>query len=234
MSLLTACQNVVNETGLGDAPATIIGNADKLAVQLLALAKREAKVLAAKNWQALIREQTLTMVSGTSGYSLPADWARYATETFWDTTNYWQMRGSIDPATWQALRRGIVAGTTVRKDFRVVGNLVQVFPTPVNSTDVLIGEYLRNTPWIDSTLVTYRVAPTADTDTTVFPEHLLELGIKWRLKDAKGLDYTEAFNEYETQVQLAFAQDTPADALNFTASARIAFTTNIPQNIPIP
>jgi hypothetical protein len=231
MSLLTACQNVVNETGLGDAPATIISNTDKLAVQLLALAKREAKILAAKNWQAMIREQTLTVVSGTSGYSLPADWARYVCETFWDTTNYWEMRGSIDPKTWQALKRGIVAGTTLRKDFRVVGNLVQVYPTPTNSTDVLIGEYLRNTPWVDTAGTTFRTSPTADTDTTVFPEKLLELGLTWRLKEAKGLDFTTAFNEYEREVATAFAQDTPAPALDFSTTGAV-FNTNIPQNIP--
>jgi hypothetical protein len=45
VSLLTACQAAVKETGLGTAPATIISNTDPLAVQLNALAEREAKVL---------------------------------------------------------------------------------------------------------------------------------------------------------------------------------------------
>lgn len=233
MSLLTACQNAVKETGLGDVPATIISNTDKLAVQLNALAEREAKVLGKLNWQRLLREQTLTVVSGQASYSLPADWGRYLSDTFWDTTNYWQMRGSIDPATWQALKRGIVA-TSLRRNFRVVGNLLTLDPTPTVSTDVLIGEYARNTPWVDTLGTTYRVTATADTDTTVFPEHLLELGLIWRLKYAKGMDYAEDKNTYEIEVAKAFAQDTPAMRLDMTASSRSSGVPNIPQNIPIP
>jgi hypothetical protein len=130
VSLLTACQAAVNETGIGSAPATIIANSDPAAVQLLALAKRAAIAITGYNWQAMIREQTITTVASTETYALPTDWDRYISETMWDASNYWQMKGQLTPQMWQAYKRGIVTLVTARKMFRVRGNLVYIIPTP--------------------------------------------------------------------------------------------------------
>lgn len=232
MSLLTVCQSVVKQTGLGTSPATVISNTDPTAVQLNALAEHGAKLLAKKNWERMVREQTLTMATAQETYSLPADWARYISDTAWDTTNYWPMRGSINPAEWQALKRGIVA-SSIRKRFRVMSNLVAIYPAPTTA-DVLILEYIRNTPWIDSGGTTYRATATADTDTTVFPEYLLELDLKWRWQQAKGADYSETKAEAEREIALALAQDTPAYALNMSTTQQPRFGANLPPNIPIP
>lgn len=230
MSLLTACQTAVKETGLGAVPSTIISNTAETAVQLNYLAEAAAKKLAKLNWQRMVRELTITQVSGQEGYTLPSDWARFISDTAWDTSNYWPMRGSLDPALWQALKRGIVA-TSIRKKFRLVGNLVKLYPTPTNSTDILIFEYLRNTPWIATDGTTYKTAATADTDTTVFPEYLLERELVWRWLRAKGMDYAEERDEAEREIARAFAQDVPARALDFGTIAQLPFVANLPQNI---
>ena len=231
MSLLTACQAVIKETGIGDAPATIISNTDPTAIQLNALAERAAKRLSKLNWEKLLREHTITTANGTEGYALPADWARYVVETAWDATNFWPMRGSLDPQLWQSLKRGIVA-TTVRRRFRLRGGQVLIFPTPT-TVDTLIIEYARSTPWTDSTGATYRVAATNDADITVFPEDLLTLEVKWRFKKEKGLDYAEDFDEAEKEIALAFAQDSPAEIIDYgRGSMYSAFPANIPQSIP--
>lgn len=231
MSLLTLCQNVVNETGLGDAPSTIISNTDKLAVQLLALAQKEVRVLGNMNWQALVAEHTITTANGTESYALPSDWQQYASDTFWDASNYWPMRGSIDPSQWQALKRGIVAAT-IRKRFRVKAGKVYIFPTPT-TVNTLVGEYIINTPVVTADLVTKKALFTLDTDTTVLPEFLVELGVKWRYKHAKGLDYSEDRLEYDNRVATAFAQDKPAGYLNdgMPADRTPSFFANIPQQI---
>ena len=228
MSLLTACQAVAKEAGI-DAPATIISNTDKTAIQLNALAERAAQKIMRLDWQRMIREQTITTVASTATYALPSDWARYIGETAWDATNYRQMRGSLDPATWQFYKRGLALTVAAHKRFRLIGNLVTIDPTP-SAVASLIIEYVRNTPWIDSGGTTYRVAATADTDTTVFPEHLLVLDIKWRFLRAKGLDYTEEHEEAERAIDLAFAQDTPAMTIDY--GSRPALTpVNVPDSI---
>jgi hypothetical protein len=232
VSLLTACQAVVKETGIGTAPSTIISNTDPSAVQLNALAERSAKSLMGYNWQAMIREQTITTVASTETYSLPSDWDRYISETAWDATSYWQMRGQLTAQMWQAYKRGIVTLVTAQKMFRLRGNLIYIIPTPT-AVESLIIEYLRNTPWTDSTGVTYRVAATADTDKTVFSENLLVLDMKWRYKAAKGLPYDEEKAEAEDEINLAVAQDTPAPIVNYGKSTggNPPFYPNVPQTI---
>lgn len=233
MSLLTACQSAVEETGLGNTPATIISNTDPAAVQLLALAKRAGKKLMQKDWQRFLRDHTITTISGTAAYALPTDWKRYIGDTAWDSTNYWPMRGSVTPQTWQTLKYALVTAPQTRKSFRVAQNFVAIFPTPTVSGDILIIPYMRNTPWTDSTLATYRVSPTADTDLPLFPDHLLELEIIWRLKEAKGQPYEEAFNECEREIDIALAQDVPQPILDFSAQnyGVPPFELNVPPSI---
>lgn len=230
MSLLTLCQNVVNETGIGDAPATIISNTDKLAVQLLALAQKEVRVLGNRDWQALSADHSITTVSGTDNYALPTDWQKYTVETFWDATNYWNMRGSLDPQQWTALKRGIVSAT-IRKRFRVRAGKVYIIPTPT-AVESLVGEYTMNTP-VAAAGGTKKTSFTVDTDTTVLPEFLVELGVKWRLLRAKGMAYDEERLEYDQRLATAIAQDTPADSLNdgLPSDRTPMFYPNIPQTI---
>lgn len=231
MSLLSLCKSVVNEIGIGDAPATIISNTDKLAVQLLALAQKEVRILGNRDWQALSADHTITTVSGTDNYALPSDWQKYTVETFWDATNYWNMRGSLDPQTWTALKRGIVSAT-IRKRFRVRAGKVYIIPTPT-SADTLVGEYTINTPVVTADGVTKKTAFTVDTDTTVLPEFLVELGLKWRLLRAKGMAYDEERLEYDRRVETAFAQDTPADSINdgLPSDRTPVFYPNLPQQV---
>jgi hypothetical protein len=178
------------------------------------LAKRAADQIATRDWQRLIREQTITTANGTATYSLPTDWARYVDQTLWDATNYWQMRGSLSGQEWQYLKRSGATGATTRKQVRLFGNLVNIFPTPTAIQSLII-EYVRNTPWTASDGTTFKATPTADTDLFAMPQRLLELELKWRFKHAKGVDYSEDAQEAEDQIGLAFAQDTPATAVNY-------------------
>jgi hypothetical protein len=233
VSLLTACQAVrCKETGLGTYPATIISNTDNTAVQLKAIAERAAKLLMTRNWQKDAARAHDHHGGFDGGLQLPTDWARYVSQTAWDATTYWPMRGSIGAPLYQAEKRGLVTAVNVRKDFRVWQGGVTIFPTPT-TVNTLIIEYIRNTPWTDSTGVTYRVTATADADITVFPERLLELEILWRWRRAKGLAYDEEKQEAMQQADLAYAQDTPSPILNFGVSCdrTPTFTANLPQNV---
>lgn len=234
MSILTACQAVINETGIGTAPASIISNTDPTAVQLLALVTRSGNsLMRAYNWQRMIREQTIATVNGTEGYDIPSDWLAYIGDTAWDSTNYWQMRGSLGPSEWQFWKRSQAAISTTHKMLRLRGNQVLIIPTPT-AVESLVLEYVRNTPFADSTVATYRVAPTVDSDVTVIPEHLVILDMKWRLLRAKGLSYDEEFAEFGAALEIAKAKDTPAYKLDFgSVTAQPAYTMfpNIPPTV---
>ena len=237
MSLLTLCQQVVDENGLGARPSVVAGSNDSLPRQLFALAKREVEQLHRKFlWQRLTDVHTITTVNGQEGYSLPANFQRYVTTTFWDQSNYWQMRGSITPQLWQALERGIVT-TSIRKRFRVRGGEVLIFPTPTLDGETLVAEFQINTPVLAVDGTTYQLNYQADTDTSLIPEDIVGLGVTWRIRQKKGLPYQEEFNEYERQLATAMAQDVPADVIDFTGrwpNRTPDFLANVPENIQSP
>lgn len=232
MSLLTACQAAVKESGVGAVPATIISNTDATAVQLNALAERSVKHLARMDWQRMLREHSITTVASTEDYALPTDWSRYMMQTAWDATSYWQMRGSISGSLWQAEKRGLAVNSGIRKDFRVWQNRVYITPTPT-AVSTLVIEYIRNTPWVAVDGVTYRAAATVDTDAVIFPEFLLELDLLWRWRRAKGLSYDEEKLEAETEAMRTFGQETPAPTLDFGQNSEDTpeFVANLPSTV---
>ena len=237
MSLLSVCQGVAAEVGMGGIPSAIAGSSAPLAVQMKALANRAGKTLAGSfAWPALMAEFPVDTVSGTADYALPTDYAGMVSETAWDATNYWRMRGALTPAEWQAWKRGIVTPSTVRR-FRVRAGRLWIFPTPDVSGDDLIFEYLTNA-WVQSSGVspTYRTSFADDADTTRFPEDLLALSLKWRLLEAKGLPYGDAQQEFAAQLRREQAYAAPAERINLQVNTRGhgQAMPNIPATVPSP
>lgn len=232
MSLLTICQNSVDALGFGGRPASIIGNSDALARQMLAILNSQViKYLLRKHtWQALTNLHTITTVASDDNYALPSDWDRYISDTFWDTTNYRTMGGSVTPQEWRYLKHSIVASSSFHRRIRVYRDQVYIYPTPTANNDSLVAEYVSNKPVLNFEGDTYRTQFSADTDTLEIDEQLAELQLQWRLLKAKGLDYAEALNGAERALEVAIAHDTPALAVNLGAPVE-THVINIPPEI---
>lgn len=210
MSLLTLCQTVAEECGYG-VPASIVGNTDDTAIQLLALANKAGKALAKKPWQALQSEHTFSTVAGTETYVLPSDYGWYTNNTAWDATNYWQLRGSLSAADWRAYKNGVV-NASPRTLFRVRRNLIYLNPIPTSVRSVTI-EYISNA-WCASAAAVNQSAFAADTDVTNIDEFLVMLDLTWRFLERKGVAYAEQNLEAETMIGLAMAHDVPSQPAN--------------------
>ena len=117
--LLTLCQDVTDRIG-ELRPSTVATNNDPDARRLLATANRVGRELARKNWAVLTKERTITTTSGTTEYSLPSDYARNISDTAWDATNLWQMRGSMTPQDWQFLKNSVVTRSDILLSYRIV------------------------------------------------------------------------------------------------------------------
>ena len=89
---------------------------------------------------------------------------------------------AVTSATWQSVM------------FRYDG--LHVFPVPV-AADTISYDYITNTPVLAVDGTTYKSAFTVDTDSYVFGDRILRLGIVWRYKAAKGRDYAEDLRNYE-------------------------------------
>lgn len=231
MSLLTICQQAATASGF-DQPASIVNNSDQTATQLLTLVKLEGNQLSqAKNWQRLVSEHTFTLTTGTQTYALPADFRWIIPQTTYDRDNKRIVLNPLSGQEWQFLKAwSTVAGLTRR--IRIWGNLLE-FEQTITSADngkTIAFEYLSSY-WVDIAAGgTPKAAYTLDTDVALLDENLLTLGLIWRFRRAKGLDYDTEYQEYMAIRNIAMAGDGGARTLNMGASSLISHLTN--PNVP--
>jgi hypothetical protein len=117
-SLLAMCQNAANDAGV-TVPSSIVGNADPAAARLLQMARRTARDLAERaNWTALIVENVF-IANGTSDYLLPSDYRSLVSETMWDRSRFWRMRGAQSPQQWQMYKSSVYGRATIERRWRI-------------------------------------------------------------------------------------------------------------------
>ncbi len=232
MTLLSMCTAALEEIGEFSGPSTIVGNANRTATQILALANVEGRALSRRHgWEALVVEKAFTTTADqaiqTSG-APPANMRFILNATWWDRTNFWPLRGPATAEEWQALQSGIVT-STVRRWYRILAGDFLVFPDAPNSTDIIVYEYISKN-FCQSSGGTGQSAWADDTDTGILDEELMQMGLVWRFLKSKGLPYEEEFNAYELEVRRAIAHDGGAPILNLAVrnTSYLISTANVP------
>lgn len=197
--LLDIVQEACDRIGLV-RPTIVIGSSEDQARQLLSLSNQDGKDLARRHdWQKLIKEKTITATATeeqTSG--IPSDFARMIPGTFWNRTQDRRVAGPLSAQRWQMLKSGLIV--LPFDAFRIRGNALLMNPTPT-ANDSLAYEYV-STCWCAGSADTVpdQTAWVADTDVAFLDDELMVLGLCWRYKRARGLDYAQEFEEYETRL----------------------------------
>ena len=168
---------------------------------------------------------------GQIAYDLPSDYDFMISQTNWDRNFRWQMLGPMSPQEWQTIISGISpVGPRIR--FRLMGGKFYIQPLPgAGQTDQIVFEYASNAWCTDSTGVTYRSAWAADTDLYLFNEDTLACGVKWRFRAAKGLEYSQEFQNWQTNTSRDIAREGGSRSLPLNASNNILRLLNS-QNVP--
>lgn len=147
---------------------------------------------------------------GQQAYSLPSDFDFMITGTQWDRGYRWQIFGPLTPQEWQVLKSGL-SPTGPRRRFRLMGGQFWLDPIPYDQ-NLLVYEYYSLNFALNG-----GVKPNnffvSDTDTYVLEDDLMILGLIWRYKRAKGLDYTQEFKTYQDAVQRELGHDTASRVL---------------------
>jgi hypothetical protein len=188
------------------SPSAVVDSTDIQVQQLLALANEEGHELARRHeWQALKRQQTFTTVAAAEQPgAAPDDLDHFLPDSFFDRTTRRQLMGPITPQMWQAIQAQPQLNS-VFLAFRQRDNAFLITPTP-SAGDTIAYEYV-STSWAESASGEAKAEFTADTDVTVLQERLFWLGIRWRFRKSKQLDYAEDFRTYEIEVQKVAARD---------------------------
>ena len=227
MSLLTICQQVARSIPV-KAPTVIVGSSDETSSLLLSRAQAEGKALQrAHNWLALVKEHTFVTVSGTANYDLPSDFHRIENQTLWDRSDFQRIRGPLSAQEWQVFKSSNLGSGVVHRRFRIrdVSGTVKfsIDPTPSASGETLVFEYV-SANWCQSSGGTSQSAWTADTDTGVLDEYLIELGVLWRTLRRLGMEASAEMAEYNVQMAQAIARDGGAPILSIARRPTLALT----------
>lgn len=216
MTLLSVIQDASRRIGFA-APQAAVSSTDPTTTQLLAFAQEEGYTLARRHeWQVLQTEYTFPTANGTESYALPSDFSRILKETVFNRTERRRMYGDLTPSQWQETKASLV--TMVNPAFRVRGGLFLISPTPT-AVETIAYEYIT-TKWCQSNSGTAQSAWAADTDTGLLDEALITLGIIWRYRKAKGLEYGDDMNTYEMEVNKSIMNDGVRTRIDTGASER--------------
>lgn len=147
----------------------------------------------------------ITIIFGRDTYFLPDDFAYFQQLTWWDRTYRWQMFGPLSPQEWQVLKSGL-SPVGPRRFFRIMGNKFYLHPAPSVTGDTLVFEYDSNA-WCQSSGAIAQSTWLADTDYYSLDDDCFILGLKWRYKAAKGLDYAQEKRDYDIQCERTVARD---------------------------
>lgn len=208
MSLLTLIDGACGQLNIAQ-PTTIISSTDLQTRQLLALAQLEGKELARRfDWELLKKEGTFTTLAAEIQVaSIPttfANFGRITNNSMWNRTQSRPVRGPLSDQEWQR-RLAAAAQVGVEYSFRIRGDAILFNPAP-SAGDSIYFEYASKN-WCQSSLLVAQSAWASDTDTGILDEEIMRLGIVWRFRKAKGLDYAEEFRSYELALADVFGPD---------------------------
>ena len=157
-----------------------------------------------------ITTSNVTIAFGQESYSLPADFSYIINDTIWDRGYRWRIVGPATPQEWQILKSGLNP-TGPRRRYRMMAKKIYFDPIPYDSNQ-LVFEYYSNA-FCQSQLGVAQTTWLTDLDTPILQDELFVLGIKWRWRQAQGLDYSQEYASYKENCEMLMANATSGRSL---------------------
>lgn len=154
-----------------------------------------------------------TITYSVQDYALPSDFGKMISKTNFDRTDFWANLGPKSAQEWQWLQSGNIS-TAPRFRYRTFGNKLRFFPAP-GAVYNMVYEY-QSVWWV---LASGGSVPTKslfslDTDTCIFGDDVMVLGLKYQWYRSNGLDFTLPLAEFMRALDIAKATDQDNPTLN--------------------
>jgi hypothetical protein len=208
MSLLSIVNNAFLElSGVANNYPSVYTSLDSSAALLMQLAQRTGDDVARRwGWKNLKVPGGITGDGKTTVWALPSDWASLGESSLLVSNLYplLPLAGPIMPERLLLLKA--LPAMPIRPLWRMIGGNIEIWPA-LAAGELVTLEY-RSSCWVlDVDGATRRPRWTADLNTSLIDESLIELGVIWRWKEAKGLQYAERFAEYERRFDATAGQE---------------------------
>lgn len=217
MTCLTIIQDVAQRVNL-PTPSAAAQSTDPAITQLVALANKEGEWLSNKDWQVLTKEATfLTTAVQLQGLvsTIAPGMKNILNDTIWNRDLRRPVYGPMTPQRYQQVQAAVFAGPW--NQFIIQGDQILFFPVPAVGQHCWFQYTTQN--WCQSAGGVGQNRFIMDSDTILLREDLFKLGLEWRWKKAKGLEYAQEFADYEDFLADCYARDGTRDIINM-GSAR--------------
>lgn len=208
MSLLALVKTVMEGNGWKIPVISVAASQDPNIRQAFVLANKELESLAySRTWPILVTEQTLALVGGQAEYPLPADFHHLVTPSVYNKSQYYRIKGNLQPMEFIRYISNNGGGPNMPyTGFRILPatKTLRVVPTPQQADEVVY--FYVSSNLVLSAAATPQPRYAADDDVAVVDETLLEMGLTWRWRQKKGLDYSAEIAEYNGTVTKRYAQ----------------------------
>ncbi len=230
LTLVQLCQRALYSRAVFSVPSTIMGNSDPTALRLRMAADAAGRSLVTlAGWNEIQGVYTFATADGTDNYALPDGFKRFVGLTQWNRTDFSRMEGPCDAVKWQALVSGSISASEIVQYFRVINKRFYIYPTPTSVSDIAF-EYITKS-WV---IASGDSSPTkeyfdADSDTCVFSDDAMVLGIKERYQAiVMGIEF-EPSKEYTAMLGGDVSNNAGNPVIDF--GARLRPSVNYPGNI---
>lgn len=214
MTCLSIIQDVMQRVNL-PLPSSAAQSSDPQVQQMVALALKEAE------WQLGQYDPQVCMLEGT--FQTVAAEVQVANiqstfpglkeiknDTMWNRALRRPVFGPMTAARWEQLEAMVMQGPW--NQFQIRGNAILFIPVPT-AAQAIYFQY-KSVNWCQSSTGTPQSRFALDTDTLLLDETVFKLGMEWRWKKAKGLDYAQDFADYEDAFAIVKARDGTKDVIN--------------------
>ena len=233
MSLLTIIQGVYQRLSFTQ-PVSIIGNTDQLAVQMLALTQDIGDELIERwDWQRLKGAAAPVQFTGngvTATFALPADFKSLSPSDTFVSSVYPTLTLPGPVGESDLLRMKATPFALQPSAWRRLGNSIEFYPV-LQLNEVVTYVYAGNYWITDVTGVTPKATFTADSDLVRLSERLIRLGVLWRFKRAKGLDYGQENEDFERSFTRLSASENQNDMVEMAVSDYTTDSQTLPSSI---
>ena len=209
MSLLTIVQYVCGRTNVPVPTSVMSLVSDTRILQMLRLLEEEGTDLSQRgDWQGVTFEATHTTLAAEDQGAVTTiasnGFRHIKNMTFWNRSARLPIYGPLNDQEWQSRKALTSVGPPYF--YRIRGGKLLANPTPTAGLTWAF-EYVSKNWILGADGTTYKQYFTLDTDTVLLPEDLVLMGLRWRWKKEKGLEYAEDQRTYEMQVKDALGSD---------------------------
>lgn len=215
MSLLTVVQRFCQVNGMTQ-PNIVTSSPDQTVQQYLGILNELMDaVLQDSKYQCFTKEATWTLLAqedqGAVTTIAPNGFLFFHNQTFYDRTLRRPLYGPVEDDEWQALKAIPNPGPFYK--FRIRGDRFLVNPVPTAPLSLIAFEYASN-QGVRSANSTTKQYFTADTDTSIFDEAILQRGLSYRWKQVKGLPYQADEQKFYDMLNNFISNNKPRRVIN--------------------